>query len=1676
MKKLLLLILLAFSGLSHLLADDDKVINPYTAAFTQAYEAYPDIPRGMLEAVAFNNTRFTHLTHTSIEPESCMGIPNVYGVMGLTLDGKQYFRNNLELVSELSSISIEDIIKNPSSNILAFAKAYSALSVKMGTGSGVEEQKAVLIALSEIPDDDIQNDFALNSQLYVIYTFLNNQEYQTLYHFPEYDIDLSALFGIENYKVLSSTFITINESEIKNKSGDHYLKSPSGLMSTDYGPAIWNPTTCNYSSRSGTAISAVAIHDMEGSYAGAISWFKNCGSSVSAHYCLRSSDGQVTQMVREYNKAWHIGSANPYTIGLEHEGYAASASWYTTAMYNSSALLVINICGSGYGISPKRCWDGPSCSGSSSSCELSSCIKIKGHQHFPAQTHTDPGPNWNWKLYYNLINPSPPTTTFTTCSGTIYDSGGSGSNYSNDERYVKVINPAGSGSVTMTFTSFNTQYGVDYLYIYNGTSISAPLIGKYSGTTGPGTINASSGAITLEFRSSCATTASGWAATWSCSSTLTSPTSLAATTPTCASNVSNYSWVNSGASWVLQVSASATFATYSSKAIASVTSTTGSAGFSPAFTYLSSTTYYWRIYNGSTYTSGPSFTTPVCDITPPTTAASVTGTWQTANFTANFTDLDNAGGSGVNKKFYQIQDYNGTEWRANKTLGFFNDNFSTAAIHADWLGPVGTWAISTGYLRQSDETVSNSKITTAVTQSSTLKYLYEWRANMQGTGTNRRCGLHFMASSSTLPNRGDSYLVWFKLDAGTLEIQKGVADILTIKKTVALSSAASTWYTYKVTYDPATGKIDVYRNDILITSWTDTAPITTGSFVSFRNGNSNVYFDDMSVYHSRTTGSAPATIGSSTVDVRYQNPNPTTPSCKIRSVVTDNFLNISATASVSTNIDWTVPATITSVKDGTSADIDTSYNSTQLASNWTSTTDANSGIVKYWYAIGTTLGATNVIAWTNNGTATSVTHTGLALTIGQQYFFTVKAEDGAGLMSVPTNSNGQYVMNAAPPDPIAPSTTMVTIPSSLWQTQDFNLSFTDADNTGGSGIFDRYYQVLDYDGTNWSGNTANGFLTDNFSTLIPSWAIPAASGSWSIISAALNQSDESINNTNIYTPIAQAGSSYLYHFKAAVGGTTSVNRRFGIHFFSSNASLPNRGDSYLVWIRPDQAKIEFQKGLSDVLTIKKTTLITTNVNQVYDYKIFYNPATGTISVYRDNMFIDSYTDPVPLTAGGEVSFRTGNSNSTVDDFNVYRSRTASAIVSIGSAAADVRYQNPDPLTPSCNINSLSRDVAGNISAIYSSFSNIDWTSPSVVSTINDGTATDIDTVITPGQLSANWSASTDPHSALDSYLYAIGDTPGDSNIVAWTNNGTSATVTSTGLTLLNTSTYYYSVKSLDGAGLYSAATVSNGQTFLAAPFINFGSDITTGCAGDFVQFTDSSSNVSSWLWLCPGGYPDTSYTQNPIITYSPGTYNVTLVGTGPGGTDSLIRTSYIVINPKPQALFSTTDTMIYLPSAIATFNNGSLDATSYLWNFGDGTTATSVSPSHFYTSTGTYVVTLIAVNGLCDNDTLVMTNYVTVLNASGINEMTNDPFGTLIFPNPFSNTFTVTLNISDKNLFSVKLKNVLGQAVWAVDENTLHTGQNTINVNAGGENISGGIYFLEISDGTHYITHKVIAK
>lgn len=163
--------------------------------------------------------------------------------------------------------------------------------------------------------------------------------------------------------------------------------SASAPQSDDYPGALWVPANSNNYTvgRPYPPLDTVVIHDTEGSYASAISWFQNPASGVSAHYVIRSSDGQITQMVREANTAYHAGvwDYNVRAIGIEHEGYMSQQGWYTEAMYQSSAALVRNITEK-YGVKKDR-------------------AHIIGHYQIPNQSHTDPGPYWDWGHYMALV-------------------------------------------------------------------------------------------------------------------------------------------------------------------------------------------------------------------------------------------------------------------------------------------------------------------------------------------------------------------------------------------------------------------------------------------------------------------------------------------------------------------------------------------------------------------------------------------------------------------------------------------------------------------------------------------------------------------------------------------------------------------------------------------------------------------------------------------------------------------------------------------------------------------------------------------------------------------------------------------------------------------------------------------------------------------------------------------------------------------------------------------------------------------------------------------------------------------------------------------------------------------------------------------------------------------------
>lgn len=140
-------------------------------------------------------------------------------------------------------------------------------------------------------------------------------------------------------------------------------------------------------------IDYIVIHDTEETYDRTLDLVTD-PNYVSWHYTIRSADGHVAQHVRTKDTPWHAGNwyFNSKSIGIEHEGYLAKAgTWYTEAMYRSSARLVAYLA-KRYNIPLDR-------------------AHILGHDNVPGPVpdsvrdmHVDPGPYWDWAHYFDLMN------------------------------------------------------------------------------------------------------------------------------------------------------------------------------------------------------------------------------------------------------------------------------------------------------------------------------------------------------------------------------------------------------------------------------------------------------------------------------------------------------------------------------------------------------------------------------------------------------------------------------------------------------------------------------------------------------------------------------------------------------------------------------------------------------------------------------------------------------------------------------------------------------------------------------------------------------------------------------------------------------------------------------------------------------------------------------------------------------------------------------------------------------------------------------------------------------------------------------------------------------------------------------------------------------------------------
>lgn len=373
-------------------------------AFVRAAGKF-DVPRDLLAAVGYGET---HLDGHTGRPSQANG----YGVMHLASNPAN---RTLEKAADITGEPLSRLRRDTAANILG--------------GAAVLRSYADRLGLDGDERDDIDAWYPAVAQ-YSGSTGRAAARYaDTVYAFLAQGF-AATVPGGEQISVAARPVAPVKGT----------LSATAGRAPiTPYPSALWVPADShNFTVGRTATIDKVIIHVTQGSYAGSIKWFQDPTAEVSAHYVVRSSDGQITQTVRDSDTAYHAKQANASALGIEHEGYIDDPSWFTDTMYRASAALARALCDK-YGIPKDR-------------------AHIIGHSEAPGTDHTDPGRYWEWNRYMGFVEGDSSSGSGNSTGGSSSGSGGSSSSDGLGFASYTLLQSGASGAqVTAVQQLLNTQ-------------------------------------------------------------------------------------------------------------------------------------------------------------------------------------------------------------------------------------------------------------------------------------------------------------------------------------------------------------------------------------------------------------------------------------------------------------------------------------------------------------------------------------------------------------------------------------------------------------------------------------------------------------------------------------------------------------------------------------------------------------------------------------------------------------------------------------------------------------------------------------------------------------------------------------------------------------------------------------------------------------------------------------------------------------------------------------------------------------------------------------------------------------------------------------------------------------------------------------------------------------------
>ncbi len=390
----------------------------YDSVFTAAGREF-GVPPAVLKSISFAQTRYEHVQgHVEFE-----GRPASVGVMGLS-------ETHLAEAAELIGATPEQIREDPAQNVRAAAALLNAWGSELGVErSDVRNWAPAVAELLDLDDAEAQRAFVADEVFHTLRLGVGEPSAELAQSGMALSLELEGELGTSQQELSTAP---------------------------DYSKAVWRPSP-NYNARPAGNIGKpgmVIIHTCEGAYSGCWGWLSNKAAGASAHYVVNSNGSEISQLVRESQRAWHIAanyacsnnssvecwrngySSNHFTIGIEHAGYASQKT-FPTGQIDASAQLVCNITKK-YGIARDR-------------------YHIVGHGKLQPWNRTDPGPNWPWTTYLNKVNSYCGSGGGGTTSPTIIVDSNNGNN-DQKKGYIQV-----SSNWTSTHSTAG-YYGTGYYY------------------------------------------------------------------------------------------------------------------------------------------------------------------------------------------------------------------------------------------------------------------------------------------------------------------------------------------------------------------------------------------------------------------------------------------------------------------------------------------------------------------------------------------------------------------------------------------------------------------------------------------------------------------------------------------------------------------------------------------------------------------------------------------------------------------------------------------------------------------------------------------------------------------------------------------------------------------------------------------------------------------------------------------------------------------------------------------------------------------------------------------------------------------------------------------------------------------------------------------------------------